>query len=245
METSELLRLRLLSQQQALIAAISSLRAVTGTTAAGAATCSTEPHAPPEKAGDNHDGPAPVIPEVVPVEMRGITLAQLRKVYAQIEHRCVRDHWTDKETQCPLEPHKVNLYHLNKYFIMKETEKSQLSYVEHITGGKPQKPLWFVSHWWGEPVADFIACIEQHAADRGLGADIPYWVCAYANNQHRLDPMTDPHNSPFRKALDLCEGTVTVLDQEAKCYTRVWCVYEIFTTLSEKKDVFERGGGTT
>jgi hypothetical protein len=140
METSELLRWRLLSQQQTLIAVISSLRAVTGTTAAGAATC-TELHAPPEKAGDNDasrtDGPAPVIP---PVEMRGITLAQLRKVYAQIEHRCVRDHWTDKETQCPLEPHKVNLYHLNKYFIMKETEKSQqLSYVEHITDGKPEK----------------------------------------------------------------------------------------------------------
>ena len=59
------------------------------------------------------------------------------------------------------------------------------------------------------------------------------------------DPMTDPHNSTFRKTLDLCEGTVTVLDQEANCYTRVWCVYEIFTTLSEKKDVFERGGSTT
>ena len=52
METSELLRLRLLSQQQALNAAISSLRAVTGATAAGAATC-TEAHAPQEKAGDN------------------------------------------------------------------------------------------------------------------------------------------------------------------------------------------------
>ena len=45
MVTSELLRLRLLPQQQALNAAISSLRAVTGTTAAGTATC-TEPHAP-------------------------------------------------------------------------------------------------------------------------------------------------------------------------------------------------------
>ncbi len=54
METSELLRLRLLSQQQALNAAISSLRAATATTAAGAATCA-EPHAP-EKAGDNDTG---------------------------------------------------------------------------------------------------------------------------------------------------------------------------------------------
>ncbi len=63
MEMSEILRLRLLSQQQALNAAISSLRAVTGTTAAGASELSpvqrrqdgsvqdaacTEPHAPQE-----------------------------------------------------------------------------------------------------------------------------------------------------------------------------------------------------
>ncbi len=54
METSELLRLRLLSQQQALNAAITSLRAATATTAAGAPTCD-EPHAP-EKAGDNDSG---------------------------------------------------------------------------------------------------------------------------------------------------------------------------------------------
>jgi hypothetical protein len=79
METSEHLRLRLLSQQEALNAAISSLRAVTGTTpGAGAATC-TEPHTPQEKACDNDTSrtdrlvaapnpatpstPAPVTPE--------------------------------------------------------------------------------------------------------------------------------------------------------------------------------------
>ncbi len=76
-----------------------------------------------------------------------------------------------------------------------------------------QEPLWFVSHWygrrrslpphlrrecihcvrnrWGEPVFKFIACLLQHARDRYYIAgdddswlDIPYWVCAYANNQH-------------------------------------------------------------
>jgi hypothetical protein len=52
METSDLLLLCRLSQQQALNSAILSLRAVTATTASGAATC-TRPHVPPEKAGVN------------------------------------------------------------------------------------------------------------------------------------------------------------------------------------------------
>jgi hypothetical protein len=49
---------------------------------------------------------------------------------------------------------------------------------------------------WGEPVTDFISCLLQHARDRYYIAgdddswlDIPYWVCAYANNQHEYAPM--------------------------------------------------------
>ena len=36
----------------------------------------------------------------------------------------------------------------------------------------------FVSHWWGEPVVQFIACVAKQLAET-----VPYWVCAYANNQ--------------------------------------------------------------
>jgi hypothetical protein len=49
---------------------------------------------------------------------------------------------------------------------------------------------------WGEPVFQFIACLLQHARDRYYIAgdddswlDIPYWVCAYANNQHAYAPF--------------------------------------------------------
>ncbi len=82
-----------------------------------------------------------------------------------------------------------------------------------------QDPLWFVSHWYGrrrsrpllaeprsacatfetrggEPVFKFVACLLQHARDRYYLAgdddswlDIPYWVCAYANNQHAYAPV--------------------------------------------------------
>ncbi len=54
-----------------------------------------------------------------------------------------------------------------------------------------------VPNRWGEPVFLFIACLLQHARDRYYIAgdddswlDIPYWVCAYANNQHAYAPVS-------------------------------------------------------
>lgn len=41
----------------------------------------------------------------------------------------------------------------------------------------------FVSHWWGEPVVQFTACVEKHSHHRKLSPTVAYWVCAYANNQ--------------------------------------------------------------
>jgi hypothetical protein len=53
-----------------------------------------------------------------------------------------------------------------------------------------------VRNRWGEPVFKFVACLLQHARDRYFIAgdddswlDIPYWVCAYANNQHKYAPF--------------------------------------------------------
>ena len=85
----------------------------------------------------------------------------------------------------------------------------------------------FVSHWWGEPVLDFIKCVEEHARVRELGEDATYWVCAYANNQHELgqDIGSDPRDSSFYKALLLCEGVLVVLDARATPFTRIWCAY--------------------
>ena len=64
----------------------------------------------------------------------------------------------------------------------------QCSYIE-LVATRPQPPKWFVSHWWGEPVADFVACIERHSQDHGYGhwkkdgwfetydESTAYWVC--------------------------------------------------------------------
>ena len=99
-----------------------------------------------------------------------------------------------------------------------------------------------MSHWWGEPVFDFVSCIEQHTKDRIRPDEtdekkkkpLNYWVCANANNQWKLDEelVDDLAKTSFRKALDKADGTVTVLDVEGKTFTRVWCCYEIFVSLA-------------
>jgi len=113
------------------------------------------------------------IPEV---ELRGISIKQLKTVYTEIEARCAKEKWTDKDGHL-LTPEKVCLYDISHRIIKKRTKSKRCSYVELITTG-PQKPTRFVSHWWGEPVIAMIRCLEQHCKDHELSeATTYYWIC--------------------------------------------------------------------
>jgi len=100
---------------------------------------------------------------------------------------------------------------------------------------REQPPLWFLSHWWGETVADFLRCVELHAATRSLAADTTYWVCAYANRQHSLDDdlTDDPKQSSFYRAMEIANFKVllilnakSALAEPAMPFTRIWCAFE-------------------
>eukprot|EP00927_Polykrikos_kofoidii_P074238 TRINITY_DN70222_c0_g1_i1.p1 TRINITY_DN70222_c0_g1~~TRINITY_DN70222_c0_g1_i1.p1 ORF type:complete len:729 (+),score=95.77 TRINITY_DN70222_c0_g1_i1:85-2271(+) len=108
----------------------------------------------------------------------------------------------------------------------------------------PQKPIWFVSHWWGEPVLDFVTLIEEHARVRGLGENAPYWVCAYANDQHDLgtDVTTNPYDSSFYRAMmgNQCEGILLLLNAKTETspsavpFSRIWCAFELHMAVGSK-----------
>eukprot|EP00931_Biecheleriopsis_adriatica_P023252 TRINITY_DN14724_c0_g1_i1.p1 TRINITY_DN14724_c0_g1~~TRINITY_DN14724_c0_g1_i1.p1 ORF type:complete len:502 (+),score=101.79 TRINITY_DN14724_c0_g1_i1:37-1506(+) len=174
---------------------------------------------------------------------RAITLRQLKAVYAEIEKRCVKEQWVSTggpSAGQPLKPEEVNLYDAMKYFILPATGDEQCSYVELVAKG-PQKPLYFVSHWWGEPVRDFVLCLEQHAEDHKLDEDTAYWVCAYANNQYNLlhDVSADPSQSAFHAAIQQSKGTVSIVDKQGIVFSRVWCVYEIWLSSTIANYTFE------
>ena len=163
---------------------------------------------------------------------RAITGAQLQRVCSHISRRCKPEGWADKSGQ-QRTPGTVTLYDAARFVIKPATYVKQCSLVELIAFGE-QVPLYFVSHWWGESVLDFVKCLKQHAVDRGLGDHGPYWVCAYANNQWKLDDEIGGslEESSFRKAMKLSFGTVTVLDEGGITFSRIWCGYEIFTSLA-------------
>lgn len=111
-----------------------------------------------------------------------------------------------------------------------------ISYKELVSAA-PCKPTWFCSHWWGESVLDFIACCEEHAAQRQLlgPTEASYWICAYANRQHDLgsDIAADPDASSFRRAMLLANGVLLILDPKATPFARIWCDFELYRTVLE------------
>lgn len=86
----------------------------------------------------------------------------------------------------PLDAETFNLYHACTWIITPATLRFTCSLVELMaTDAEAQCPRWFVSHAWQEAVCRFVACLHQHAKLRHA-EDAAYWICAHANNQHKL-----------------------------------------------------------
>jgi len=119
----------------------------------------------------------------------------------------------------------------------KVNSPNAVSYKEMISN-MPQRPQWFCSHWWGEPVADFYKCCSEHSSLRCLvGTQASYWVCAYANCQHSIinDMGSDPENSSFRRAMTSAKGVLLILDRKATPFKRIWCSFEIYHTVLDER----------
>ena len=175
---------------------------------------------------------------IVETAERGLQLEQLEAVFAHLQRRVQSELWMTRPPggkATPIElPEEVTLYTCATYVILPATVREKTSLVELVATG-PQLPRWFVSHWWGEPVADFLACLTQHAEDRKLsGENACYWICAYANNQWELsDSLSDdPFQTSFNKALSMVRGTVTIIDSGGVVYSRIWCAFEAYVTIT-------------
>ena len=59
-------------------------------------------------------------------------------------------------------PAEVNLYDCDKYVIRPATKSKEAAMVEVMCRGE-QPPNFFVSHFWGEPILEFLACIFEHS----------------------------------------------------------------------------------
>ena len=92
-----------------------------------------------------------------------------------------------------------------------------------------------------------MACLKTHSEDftyneydnhermgGGMTEDTPVWICSYANNQNDLGAsnMADPGGSSSIKAMRGANfRTLAMLDRQAEVLTRIWVIFELYTTL--------------
>mmetsp|Transcript_130491 Transcript_130491/g.278818 ORF Transcript_130491/g.278818 Transcript_130491/m.278818 type:complete len:1072 (+) Transcript_130491:111-3326(+) len=103
---------------------------------------------------------------IAETEHRGITVPQLSRIFKFAERNCSRWHDTAPEEYSEtagmtLSTEFLNLYHLNAWLIMPATKTNNCGFVE-LLANERQTPRWFVSHWWGERIRDFVCCVEKH-----------------------------------------------------------------------------------
>jgi len=178
-------------------------------------------------------------------ETRGITLKQLTKladwVRNVVEARQIEDKFRKSETFGKrITWKKINLYHICDMWVKPLTSTAKCSYVEVVANGK-QHPMWMVSHAWSTPFACTARMLSHHAETRVMStgqepADMRYWICTFANNQHDLAELeSDLVESPFASVIlrgKECVGTVILCDEKVTPMLRAWCVFEL--SLSEK-----------
>jgi len=183
-----------------------------------------------------HRRPRARIPRV---EERGITPVQLGELWTHLASRAEPEGWMDLEGQL-VSAKTAAMYDVLRYVIKPATQRGECSYVEAVAAG-PQMPLWCVSHWWGTPVREILDCLEQHARDRGIPDRSPYWISAFAVNQHTREAQVEDVVSAQSRVLNVTAGTVAVIDRGAVALKRTWVLYEMCSVLenmSLKLDVY-------
>lgn len=179
-------------------------------------------------------------------EQRCITLSQLDTLRRYAEGYC--GNWRDEAPPevSPFSGKRLrmeifNFYHANAWVISPATAKRKCAFVELLTSRK-QVPEWCVIHWWGQPLADFIKCLKKHVVVRGLAAETPFWIAAFALRQHDLkgEMDTEQHQARCLKAFHNCQFHILLaLDAQATAFKRTWCAFEIGLCLGRSNLSFD------
>lgn len=186
-------------------------------------------------------------------EHRTMNITELRAVRAMIVSDCVKNKWksgsSNPKTAIRLRPSDVNFNDLNTILIQSLTKKRKCSFKELFRHSSSMKssPTFYVSHWWGGSVLDFIRCCEYHARMHNLDDDeANYWICAFGTQPQDMDVNPDAEKSSFFKAMKAAGRVLLILDPKVATLSRIWVQYELHLALSNNIPVdvcmFDEGG---
>ena len=149
--------------------------------------------------------------------MWGITLEQLRDV-----------------TKDPKYDSSMSMYDVVTKIIKPKTAGTGMGYSLLLNQDNPLRAKVMISHAWGEDYDQFLSTLAQG------GTEGPFWVCAMSlcqNNdvedvtiERQLGPS--PQFGPFAIVLKQADSMTAIMTESCDIYTRLWCVYEIFTAIS-------------
>lgn len=156
---------------------------------------------------------------------------------------------------------EITMNYVNAYLVMPSTRFAGTSFASLVRKeGADIRPHHFVSHNWKGSYQHFVESVLSHykrfyegRADAPSKEDTYYWVCTFANNQHRVQEELGGKidEGPFAVAISDAKarhGQVVAVQDDSKpnqyTLSRVWCVFEMeFSLLEQMPIVFSCDSG--
>lgn len=168
---------------------------------------------------------------VAAVEERGMLLEQFEALLHFMRALCgtgdVITGWFDGHQHLSsLRLREASIRQLRHWIIEPLTIELGLSYVEVVgLANEIMQKTFFISHYWGDAVRDFVKCVSRHIQIRGLPPrETSYWDCAFALSQQELGG--GPLQGPCVRAMAAASGVLFIVDPGATVFRRSWCLFE-------------------
>merc|ERR1711957_259775 len=134
-----------------------------------------------------------------------------------------------------------NMYHIVKEEVEPMTAGTGVGLGLWLNQDDPKKADYMVSHAWSEDFDEFVSSLGQ-VDDVRKNPDVALWICSFGLFQN--DDGSGPSKgeqvgqeaceSPFRLVIleQTTKGMIIVHNSNCDIYSRLWCVYELFTAMS-------------
>jgi len=191
---------------------------------------------------DTHPEDNMSLTTIDPEVYHGITLRQIRGLWANVKRRCIEEKWTSEWTKKLLSPETVNLHDVKKYVVKPLTEHTRESFVASLPSTAAyQVPRVYISAPFTLPIRELVVCLEAFVHNfrtnfteehdekgGGMTPDTPVWLVGFARNQWPEKPYPeDPMQTPMANAIKVTKGRVlSITDKDGTNFTRAWPALE-------------------
>lgn len=118
---------------------------------------------------------------------------------------------------------------MTQEIIIPKTKENQCRFVDLLDEKDVGRVTYFISHVWASPFSHLIESLEEQLQGED-DTSIFLWIDIFAVNQHGGDAM-EYDLSSLGKMVEISKATLVCLDKKGRLLTRIWCLYEIWTTL--------------